>query len=116
MSTPLAWLPKVRSRAIMDAARGQPCALRLPMICNHNPETTVFAHLPGIGKSHGSKVSDLHGAFACSSCHRAIDERTYMRKGLTDTIILDAMLRGLCETQARLVEAGIIHVEKGESV
>jgi hypothetical protein len=106
-----ALLPKVRSARIMDAAFGQPCSLRLPGICNHNDATTVTAHLPGIGKSMGSKVSDLHTAFACSSCHDAIDRFTWEKHGLTAAIVLDAMLRGHAETQARLVGMGVITVE-----
>jgi hypothetical protein len=109
-----ALLPKVRSSAIMKAARGMPCSLRLPGICNHNNQTTVAAHLPGIGKSMGSKVSDLHTAFACSACHAAIDTHSWEKRGLTAAIVLDAMLRGLAETQSRLVADGIIQVPSGE--
>lgn len=104
-------LPKIRSQLIMDAAMGQPCSLRLPGICNHDHTTTVTAHLPGIGKSMGSKVSDLHSAFACSDCHTAIDTFGWEKRGLTAAIVLDAMLRGHAETQARLVGMGIITVE-----
>lgn len=101
-------LPKVRSAALTQSAEGQNCALRLPGICNHNPATTVFAHLPGIGKSMGSKVSDIHGCFACSACHTAIDTHSYERRGLTSAMVLDAMLRGLGETQARWIGAGLL--------
>lgn len=103
-------LPKVRSEALMRSAQGQHCALRLPGICNHNPATTVLAHLPGIGKSMGSKVSDLHTAYACFACHSAIDTFGWERRGLTAAIVLDAMLRGHAETQARQVGMGLILV------
>ncbi len=111
-----ALLSKVRSDRIMDAAMGQPCSLRLPGICNHNPQTTVTAHLPGIGKSMASKVSDLHTAFACSACHDAIDRFGWEKKGLTAAMVLDAMLRGHAETQARLVDMSIIIVPGAEIV
>ena len=101
-------LPKVRSKKLMAAAKGQMCSLRLPGICNHNPQTTVLAHLPGIGKGISTKVSDLHGAFACSACHDAIDRFGYEKFGLTAAMVLDAMLRGHCETQARWVSLGLI--------
>ncbi|MDB6151488.1 MAG: hypothetical protein JWQ44_2936 [Chthoniobacter sp.] len=101
-------LPKIRSESIMAAAEGMQCALRLPGICNHDSSTTVNAHLPGIGKSSRSKVSDLHSAIACAACHDAIDNHTYQRRGLTPAIVLDAMLRGHCETQARWVAMGLI--------
>lgn len=111
MLTNPALLPKVRAPRLMDAAQGQPCSLRLPGICNHNPTTTVLAHLPGIGKSMGSKVSDLHGAFACSACHTAIDTLGWERRGLSGAMVLDAMLRGHAETQARWVDMGLLWAE-----
>jgi hypothetical protein len=104
-------LPKVRSDRLMASANGAPCSLRLPGICNHNPQTTVCAHLPGIGKGMGTKVSDLHVAYACSACHDAIDRFGWEKKGLTAAMVLDAMLRGHAETQARMVGYGIITVE-----
>lgn len=60
-------------------ARGQPCQVRLPDVCNHNPETTVLAHYRMIGISgFGLKPPDWLGAFACSNCHDAIDRRRFM--------------------------------------
>lgn len=56
-------------------AKGRDCQVRLPGICNFNPETTVLAHYrmdTGIAK----KPSDKRGAWACSACHDEIDRRT----------------------------------------
>lgn len=103
-------LPKVRSKAITDGAQGMPCALRFPGICTHDTAKTVWCHLPGIGKSMTSKVSDPHGAFGCHACHDAIDMR---QMGLPVAVRLDAMLRAICESQVRLVMAGIIVVPDG---
>ncbi|RGP38008.1 DUF1364 family protein [Pseudotabrizicola alkalilacus] len=100
----------------MASAAGMPCSLRLPGICNHNPATTVMCHLPGIGKSIASKVSDLHTAFGCSACHTAIDTLGWDRRGLSAAVVLDAILRGHAETQARLVVMGIIRVKGGKLV
>lgn len=61
------------SRHLRDSARGQPCLVRIPGICNHDPATTVLAHLNGGGM--GTKKSDLFGAFCCSDCHDVIDGR-----------------------------------------
>lgn len=108
MTTPLSLLPKVRSKAVTDAARGQPCTLRLPGVCNFNEETVVLAHLPSTGKGMGTKSSDIHAVFACSDCHDAMDRGTHR---LDYETILDAMLDALAETQSRLVEAGIITVK-----
>jgi len=65
----------VRSKKIRKSAQGQDCQVRLPGICNFNPETTIPAHV-GSGGGMGSKVSDIHMAYCCSSCHDEIDRRT----------------------------------------
>lgn len=65
----------IRSKKIRESARGQECQVRLPGICNFNPETTIFAHI-GSGGGMGSKVSDIHGTYCCSSCHDELDRRT----------------------------------------
>ena len=57
-------------------ARGRDCMVRLVGICNHNPETTVLAHVRMAGISGmGLKADDLLGSWACSSCHDTIDRR-----------------------------------------
>lgn len=64
--------------AITRSARGEDCQVRMPNICNHNPETTVWAHCNGsaAGKGIGMKSPSLLGAYACSSCHDEYDRRT----------------------------------------
>lgn len=98
---------KVRSPKITQAARGADCTLRLPGICTFNPETVVFAHAPGGGKGMATKVSDLHGAFACSACHDAADRRN---AGVDEADLLRAWLRAIEETQGQLAERGVIVV------
>ena len=58
---------------ITESARGEECQVRIPGVCNHNPETTVFAHLGGGGM--GAKQPDCEGAYSCSSCHDVVDGR-----------------------------------------
>ncbi len=55
-------------------AQGRLCQVRIPNVCNHNPDTVVLAHLNGAGM--GLKQHDLLGAWACSACHDAIDGRS----------------------------------------
>lgn len=66
-----------RNRALLDLARGQPCMVRIPGICNGDAETTVAAHsgmlIHGAGTGH--KAADCFIAFACSACHDAMDGR-----------------------------------------
>lgn len=55
-------------------AQGQLCQVRLPNICNHNPETVVLAHFRLAGISGmGFKVPDIQGAWCCSACHAYVD-------------------------------------------
>jgi len=96
----------IRSKAIRESARGEPCTVRIPGICNGNPETTVLAHLGGGGM--GTKRGDIFGAYCCSSCHDALDGRmkTDYPKGT-----LELWHRhGVERTQEILVEQGLIMV------
>lgn len=57
-------------------AKGQDCMIRIPGVCNHNPETTVLAHYRMAGTcGTGMKPPDTLGAWACSSCHDFVDRR-----------------------------------------
>ena len=93
---------------ITESARGEDCTVRLSGICNHNPETVVFAHLPGIRFGHGTgqKVGDLHGCYACSNCHDAIDRRTHTN--LDKSFVKMAHMEAVIETQMKLLEKGLI--------
>lgn len=85
-------------------ARGRPCQIRLPNICNFDPTTTVLCHLRLIGVTGmGLKAADLLGAWGCSSCHSAVD---------TGPLDFEkrraALLEGMARTQAILVAEGKI--------
>lgn len=99
---------KIRSKAVTDSAWNQTCTLRLPGICNRDASTTVLCHLPGHAKGTSTKESDIHAAYGCSACHDAIDRGTSTLPG---AVVLDAMLRALSETQARMYEMGLITVK-----
>lgn len=61
---------------LTESARGQECHVRIPGVCNGNPETTVLAHLKPTGHgTMGGKPPDICGVFACSDCHDVIDGR-----------------------------------------
>ena len=77
------------------AARGKACTLRIPTVCNGNPETTVLAHVRRPWNAGvGMKPSDLHAVFACSACHDELDGRTRMvDRELLQRFIVDALLR-----------------------
>lgn len=56
------------------AAQGRECTIRIPLECNHNPETTVLAHYR-MHTGMGQKPNDMQAAFACSRCHALVDGR-----------------------------------------
>jgi putative nuclease YbcO-like protein len=83
-------------------AKGQNCKIRLPGVCNHNPETVVLAHfrLPGIS-GLGFKPPDLLGSWACSSCHAWVDSHSDENTQL-------AFAHGVMRTINALIEDGAI--------
>lgn len=118
--TPLSRLPKVRSRPLMDAIRGMPCALRIATFlgqpCSHR-DTVVGAHLRSGAKGMGSKESDLCVVAACHLCHDLYDGRD--KRGLEirasyPHAFHEQVQRAWAETLARLVEAGVVSV-KGDA-
>lgn len=89
-------------------AKDRGCMVRLPNVCNHNSATTVLAHyrLPGVSGMGIKATSDLIGAWACSSCHDAIDRRAHME--LDRDYVKLAHLEGMCRTIATLAKEGKI--------
>ena len=87
-------------------ARGRECQIRIPGVCNGNPETVVLAHYRMAGLcGTGMKPDDMFGGWACSRCHDEIDRRTR----LTDAEYADKChLEGVIRTQAQLLEEGKI--------
>lgn len=63
------------SAKLRASAKGQQCTVR-SSFCNHDPETTVLAHLPSEVAGKATKSDDWHACFACSSCHDALDRHT----------------------------------------
>lgn len=101
---------KIRSKKITDSAKGEDCTLRIPGICNGNPETTVFAHLPG-NKGTGTKNHDIFGVYACNKCHDWIDGRGGESEYEDWLDRHEQMLRALQETQIKLYQKGLLRVD-----
>ncbi len=92
---------------LRKTARGRPCMVRLEGVCNGNPETTVLAHVRLVGVSGmGMKSTDIIGAWACSSCHDAIDRRAHM--DLDREHVRLAHLEGMVRTLAQLDREGLL--------
>lgn len=111
--TPRKPAPKVQGRkqqAIRDAAQGEPCTVRLVGVCNHRPETSVWAHWPGLDgdRGMGLKSIDLAGAIACFSCHDVIDMRAKAPDGMTREQVELAFFRGHLRSLVRLKQKGLL--------
>ena len=88
-------------------AKDQVCEIRLPGICNGNPETTVLAHARIAGISGmGIKAPDLLAAHACSACHDAVDGRSNYGLSVFERRL--ALLEGVMRTQAKLIELDLL--------
>lgn len=93
---------------LRNYARGMPCQIRMPDVCNGDPATTVLCHLRMSGISGmGLKADDLLGAWGCSACHSYVD--THGIDGRT------ALLEGMARTQAHLIAGGLVHVVRNKS-
>ena len=99
----------MRSNAIRMSARGEDCTFQIPGVCNHNPETTVLAHLPDESRGMGRKAGDFCAAHACSSCHDAIDGRVNSA-GWDSENSEWYMRRALVRTWRRLIQTGVIKI------
>ena len=89
---------------ITKSAREQDCLVRIPGVCNRNPETVIFAHKNGGGM--GMKSPDIHGAYCCSSCHDAYDGR--LETGWPPMELHLCFYEGIFRTQLSLVGQGLI--------
>lgn len=93
---------------LRNYARGMPCQIRMPGVCNGDPETTVLCHLRMSGISGmGLKANDLLGAWGCSACHQYVD--THGIDGRT------ALLEGMARTQALILDRGLVKVVRSMS-
>lgn len=94
---------------IRKSARGEDCQVRIPNVCNFDSSTTVLAHKGGAGM--GIKSNDMHGAYACSDCHDAIDNRYNPKHFFTDDAIELMFYEGMVRTQLILIEKGLISIK-----
>lgn len=91
---------------LTKAARGRACQIRIPGVCNGNPETTVLAHYRMAGTcGMGMKPNDLQGAWACSACHDACDGRRHVISREEARLLHS---EGVMRTQAILIREGVV--------
>lgn len=65
-----------RNPALLAMARGKPCLLRIPLTCKDDRATVVAAHSNQSihGKGMARKADDQYTVWACSACHRFLDQ------------------------------------------
>ena len=98
-----------KSSKIRRSAQGQECQIRIPGVCNGNPETTVLCHLPGGGM--GGKMSDIHAAYGCSECHDYVDGRKNNKEFRYSGKVLKVYFyEGVFRTQEILLRDGLIKI------
>ena len=92
--------------ALTKLAKGKRCSISLPG-CDGGGETTVAAHYRSqrLGAGMGIKPSDLLVAWACHSCHDAVDSRRFLNLHSRDMVRL-AHAEGVLETIAHLLAEG----------
>ena len=94
---------------VTKSARGRDCQIRLPSVCNFNPETTVLCHANGLsaGKGIGLKSHDLFSAYGCSSCHDVYDRRK-KHPYLSYAEVEVCFMEGHWRTLQILIDEGVI--------
>lgn len=97
----------LKSKKLRNSARGQDCMVRIPGVCNFNPETTVLAHV-GEGGGMGQKTDDIEAAFCCSNCHDAIDGRLKTDWHKQELVLF--ALRGAERTRKYWLSVGLLSV------
>ena len=60
---------------LRKAARGRDCTIRIPGVCNRDPDTSVLCHKNGAGMA--LKEDDRIAAIGCSDCHAAVDRKAH---------------------------------------
>jgi hypothetical protein len=95
---------------IRRSAKGQECTLRIPGVCNRNPETTVLCHSNWLadGKGMGLKAPDTAAAFGCSACHDVLDGRRPRPQGMTEIDVENHFYCGMKRTHAILASLGLM--------
>lgn len=96
----------MRQSKLTRAAKGRECQVRIPGVCNGNPETTVLAHYRLSGTCGiGTKPNDLQDAWACSACHDVIDGRS---GAVSRDEARQLHAEGVMRTQDLLVREGLV--------
>lgn len=91
------------------------CTLRIPGVCNYDPETTVYAHAPCVDKGWALKSPDWWGCYSCHRCHKYLDGEIFRDPEILKLpvkyhrVIRDGYFApGIYETQKILRQEGLL--------
>lgn len=107
MSAPLFRQRPIRSRKLLDSAKGQPCTLEFVGVCNHDAATTVSCHVRDELFGMSQKADDTSTVHGCSACHMYMDQGGWVGS-ISQTVLLRHVLRAMQRTLRNRVERGII--------
>lgn len=98
------------NHAIRQSARGEECTMRIPGVCNRDPETTVWCHENSFaaGKGMGIKARCEHGAYGCAACHAVLDGQAPRPPGLTKEDVDVYFARGKVVSRQILERKGLL--------
>lgn len=99
----------IRSRKLLDSAKGQPCTLEFVGVCNHNPETTVSCHIHDETFAAAMKADDTATVHGCSACHVYMDQGGWIGH-ISQTVLLRTILRAVFRTMRNRIERGLMIV------
>jgi len=96
---------RIKSKKLLDGARGEECTMNVADFCSYNPETVVAMHINVEGGKMGGKTDDTSTVYGCSDCHTWLDQN----KG--DSIErFFYTRRALIRTLNRRIEQGLIKI------
>lgn len=98
----------LRSRKVMDSARGQPCTLEFE-VCSHDPATTVSCHVHDEHFGMAMKADDTSTVHGCFACHTYMDQGGWIGR-ISQTLLLRHILRAMQRTLRNRIDRGIIIV------
>ena len=99
----------IRSRKLLDSARGQPCDLNFT-VCNHDPETTVSCHIHDESFGAAQKADDTSTIHGCSSCHMFLDHGWVGK--IEWAVVQFHIIRGLQRTLRNRIDRGLVIIPR----
>ena len=99
----------IRSRKLLDSAKGQPCDLNF-IVCNHDPETTVSCHIHDESFGAGRKADDTSTIHGCLNCHMFLDHGWVGK--MEWATVQQHIIRGLQRTLRNRIDRGLIVIPR----